>query len=138
MRSRTKIIATGALALFLMPVYGLYAAVPVTFDHGKAEKTADSSSSAGVDPGASLPSAPLPSASMYAASYYSAESNQPNGGTPRFELFLGYSYVRAVPTLAAGNRMVWLSGGSISLAINLNRHFGLVADFGGFRDSDSA
>ena len=54
---------------------------------------------------------------------------------PRSEVFLGYSYVRAVPTLADGNRMVTLNGGTASLAYNVNRYFGLVTDFSGYRDS---
>ena len=37
---------------------------------------------------------------------------------------MGYSYLRAVPELAAGNRLVWLNGGSTSLAFNLNRYLG--------------
>jgi len=63
-------------------------------------------------------------------------SNGPNAGTPKAELFFGYSYLRAVPTLADGNRMVWLNGGSTSIAFNFNRHFGIVGDFGGFDDSE--
>jgi outer membrane protein OmpA-like peptidoglycan-associated protein/opacity protein-like surface antigen len=50
-------------------------------------------------------------------------------GTPKAELFLGYSYIRNVPA-SAGNRIDYLHGGSASLALNLNRHVGLVADFG--------
>ncbi len=132
MRPSTKIIATGALALFLMPALRIYAAAPVSSDTAKGDKAADSSSSSLPEAAASLPSAPMPSAYMHANSYYSAQTN---GGMPRFELFVGYSYIRAVPSLAAGNRMVWLSGGSTSLAVNLTRHFGMVADFGAFRDS---
>jgi outer membrane protein OmpA-like peptidoglycan-associated protein/opacity protein-like surface antigen len=54
---------------------------------------------------------------------------------PKSELFLGYSYVRAVPTLADGNRFVTLNGGTASLSYNVNRYFGLVTDFSGFADS---
>jgi hypothetical protein len=50
-------------------------------------------------------------------------------------VFLGYSYLRAVPTLAAGNRLAWLNGGSASVAFNVNRYLGLVGDFGGFNDT---
>jgi opacity protein-like surface antigen len=63
---------------------------------------------------------------------YAARTNRP---APKFDLFLGYSYLRAVPTLAAGNRMVDLNGGSTSLAYNFNSYLGLVADFGGFNDT---
>ena len=54
---------------------------------------------------------------------------------PKADLFLGYSGVRAVPTNSLGNRIVWLSGGTASFAYNVNRYFGLVADFGGYRDT---
>ena len=54
---------------------------------------------------------------------------------PRTELFLGYSYVRAAPTFAVGNRLVNLNGGSASVAFNLSRSIGLVTDFGGYADS---
>jgi opacity protein-like surface antigen len=55
--------------------------------------------------------------------------------TPRVELFLGYSYLRATPTYSPGNRLVWLNGGSASMAFNFNRYLGVVADFAGFDDS---
>jgi opacity protein-like surface antigen len=71
-----------------------------------------------------------------------APSAAPVGGmkerqnqTPKVELFLGYSYIRGVPTYASGNRMVDLNGGTASVAFNLNRYFGLVADVAGFRDT---
>jgi hypothetical protein len=57
-------------------------------------------------------------------------------GTPRVELFLGYSYLRAVPAPADGNRLVWLNGGSASIAYNLNRYQGIVADVGAFTNSE--
>jgi hypothetical protein len=60
----------------------------------------------------------------------------PGEGTPKVELFLGYSYLRAVPLLAAGNRMETLNGGSTSIAFNLNRYFGVVGDFGGFNATE--
>jgi outer membrane protein OmpA-like peptidoglycan-associated protein/opacity protein-like surface antigen len=63
-------------------------------------------------------------------------SNRPNFGTPKAELFLGYSYLRAVPAPADGNRLVWLNGGSTSIAFNFNRYLGLVGDFGGFDNSE--
>lgn len=69
---------------------------------------------------ASLPAAAVPQSG-------GADGN----GTPRVELFLGYSYIRNVGS-NAGNRIAYLHGGSTSLAFNLNRYLGLVADFGGF------
>jgi len=58
-----------------------------------------------------------------------------NPGAPRVELFLGYSYLRAIPELASGNRLVYLNGGSTSVAFNFNRYLGMVGDFGGFNDT---
>jgi hypothetical protein len=58
-----------------------------------------------------------------------------NIDTPKYELFVGYSYLQAVPKLAEGNRLVWLNGGSVSLAYNLNRHLGIVADIGDYTNS---
>ena len=58
-----------------------------------------------------------------------------NIDSPKFELFVGYSYLQAVPKLAEGNRLVWLNGGSSSLAYNLNRHLGIVADLGDYTNS---
>jgi len=52
--------------------------------------------------------------------------------TPKVELFMGYSFWRAVPDNTK-NRIDKMHGGSTSLAYNFNRHLGLVADFGGFR-----
>jgi len=53
---------------------------------------------------------------------------------PKVEWFLGYSFWRAMPT-SPSNRMGYLHGGSTSVAYNLNRFVGLVADFGGYDDS---
>jgi|GEM_PF-6725017 len=97
MRFCIRMIATGAVAVLLMPTFLL-----------RAEQAAT----------------PMP------------HSRSKNRKTPKAELFLGYSYLRAVPTQSTGNRMVWLNGGSTSIAFNLNRYLGLVADFGGFNDSE--
>lgn len=51
--------------------------------------------------------------------------------TPKVELFLGYSYWRALPD-SHGNRIIAMHGGSASLAYNLNPHLGLVFDVAGF------
>ena len=83
-------------------------------------------------PSPAEPSAPMPSAAMAAAMPYSGGQDS---GVPRYELFLGYSYLRAVPTLAAGNRLVWLNGGSASVAFNVNRYLGMVGDFGAYTNS---
>src|SRR6202030_4666075 len=51
--------------------------------------------------------------------------------TPKVEWFLGYSFWRAMPT-SSGNRISYVHGGSSSVAYNLNKYVGLVADFGGY------
>jgi outer membrane protein OmpA-like peptidoglycan-associated protein len=57
-------------------------------------------------------------------------------GTPRAELFVGYSYLRAMPAPAVGNRLMWMNGGSTSLALNFNRYLGVVGDFGAYTNSE--
>jgi outer membrane protein OmpA-like peptidoglycan-associated protein len=60
------------------------------------------------------------------------QSRERGNTTPKVELFLGYSFWRAVPD-STRNRMDAMHGGSASLAYNLNNHVGLVFDFGGFK-----
>jgi len=60
----------------------------------------------------------------------------PPQATPRVELFLGYSYLRAVPTYVTGNRLVALNGGRASVAFNVNRYLGIVGDVGGYADTE--
>jgi outer membrane protein OmpA-like peptidoglycan-associated protein/opacity protein-like surface antigen len=68
-----------------------------------------------------------------AATPYSGGQNL---GAPKAELFVGYSYLRSVPTLETGNRLVWMHGGSTSLAYNINRYLGIVGDFGAYTNSE--
>jgi outer membrane protein OmpA-like peptidoglycan-associated protein len=56
-------------------------------------------------------------------------------GAPRVELFVGYSYLRALPAPTTGNRLMWMNGGSTSLALNFNRYLGIVGDFGAYTNS---
>jgi outer membrane protein OmpA-like peptidoglycan-associated protein/opacity protein-like surface antigen len=112
-------MAAAAFAALLMPAFNLRA--------NAAEKPAT-----GADPAAALPSAPMPADSTPSTVPYSEGMNF---GTPKAELFLGYSYLQAVPKLADGNRLVWLNGGSTSIAFNFNRYLGVVGDFGGFGDT---
>ncbi|MGB8096046.1 MAG: OmpA family protein [Terracidiphilus sp.] len=131
MRLSARMIATGAFAVLIMGGFLLHAesaARPSTSDAAAADPGVSSSA----EPVASILYVPMPQASMAAASPYSAGLNV---SSPRAELFLGYSYLRAVPTLATGNRLVWLNGGSTSIAFNFNRHLGLVADFGAYTNS---
>jgi outer membrane protein OmpA-like peptidoglycan-associated protein len=141
MRLSTRLIATAAFAIFLMPAFLLGAeegAKPSTVAGN--DKAADSSSSATAvgDPAVPMPAAPMPAAPMPAASMQAAmpHSGGPEIYTPKAELFLGYSYLRSVPTLEAGNRVVWLNGGSGSIAFNVNRYLGIVADVGDYTNSE--
>jgi hypothetical protein len=123
-----KTIATAAFAVFLMPTLFLHAeeaAKPST--EAKTDHAADSSGT----PVAEL-SAPMPASSFAAATPYGRSMN---GNTPRIEWFMGYTYSRAVPSLSVENRLMWLNGGSTSVAFNLNRSLGIVGDFGGFNET---
>lgn len=130
MRSSARIIATIAAVALLTPPL-LFAAEDPTNSTGAAT-VADSAvatdSMGNADVRAAL------------ASDQSGATALPSGRTynsyPRVELFLGYSYLRAMPTYSPGNRMVDLNGGSTSIAFNLNRYLGLVGDFGGFDASE--
>ncbi len=118
MNSNKKVIAWTAFALYLLCAFMI-----------RAESPAVASSAVS----AAEPADQMPHGSKARAdSPYSGGSNF---GVPRFELFLGYSYVRAVPALADGNRLVWLNGGSTSVAFNVNRYLGLVGDFGAYTNS---
>ena len=105
------------------------------------DKAADSSVAVAsvAEPSAPMPYAsyalyaPMPEASMAASMPYSRGLNS---YTPKVELFLGYSYLHSVPTLETGNRLVWLNGGSASIAYNFNRYLGIVGDFGAYTNSE--
>ncbi len=107
MSSTTKMIATTAFAVLMIGGLLLHAESAARLSTGDAA-VADPGVSSSAEPIASILRVPLPQASMMAASPYSAGLNM---GTPKVELFLGYSYLRAVPTLAAGNRLVYMNGG---------------------------
>jgi outer membrane protein OmpA-like peptidoglycan-associated protein len=119
MKLIAKILAAAATAALLIPAFNLLA------------ETAATQPASG-DPAIALASAPMPADSTPTAKPYSGRTNF---GTPKVELFLGYSYLQAVPKLADGNRLVWLNGGSTSIAFNFNRYLGVVGDFGGFADT---
>jgi len=128
MKLSVKTIATAAFAVFLMPTLHLCAEVgakPLT--GAKVDHAADSS----VTPVTEL-SAPLQASSMAPAM---PSTDGKNGDTPKIEWFMGYSYLRAVPSLTEGNRLMWLNGGSTSVAFNLSRTLGIVGDFGGFNET---
>jgi outer membrane protein OmpA-like peptidoglycan-associated protein len=127
MRLSARLIATAASAIFLVSAFNLRADEAAKAPGAADNSAVDSSVSSSVEPGA-----PLPMASMAAAMPYTEGMSM---GTPKVELFLGYSYLRAVPTSAGGNRLMWLNGGTASIAYNINRYLGIVADVGGFTNS---
>jgi len=56
--------------------------------------------------------------------------------TPKVEVFLGYSRLGTFSNDPVdGNRIVGMNGGSASVAYNFNRWIGLVADIGGYDDT---
>ena len=124
MRLSLRLIATVAVAVLLMPTSLLRADDVVKPSTGANDATA-------VDSNA-LPAAPMPAAAQSTATTYTTGTNR---DTPKVELFMGYSYLRAVPTRDAENRFVYLNGGSTSLALNFNRYLGIVGDFGGYNDT---
>jgi outer membrane protein OmpA-like peptidoglycan-associated protein len=142
MKLGTRIIPTMAIAFFLVPA--LFADdTPKPGDTSKKDGSASSTASpaAAANP-AAKPASPL--AKESSSQTTAGEGNAQHSGrhshraraqsdsTPKLELFLGYSYWRAIP-YSNGNRMESMNGGSTSLAYNFNRHVGLVGDFAGFR-----
>jgi outer membrane protein OmpA-like peptidoglycan-associated protein len=73
-----------------------------------------------------------------AASQPSAMSPRPSGDPdddfPRVELFIGYSFWQATPETNR-NRVLYLNGGSTSVAFNFTPAFGVVFDVAGFADT---
>lgn len=53
---------------------------------------------------------------------------------PKSDIYLGYSFARVSPQ-TSGVGALDLHGGSFSVSWNAHRHFGLVADFGGYHGS---
>lgn len=131
-------IAIAALAICLMPTWNSAAgASDAPSSATSVDANAGSSSSTSenlADPEALLPTGSLTALSSQESTPAPATAKS-NLRYPRAELFLGYSYVRVMPTMSDGNRLLWLNGGSTSLALNLNRYLGVVFDFGGMDDS---
>jgi hypothetical protein len=72
-------------------------------------------------------------------SLHAQSTADPSGSTietPKVEIFLGYSRFGTFSNnVVDGNRIVGMNGGSASVAFNFNRWIGLVADVGGYDDS---
>ncbi len=144
MKLGKRIIPTLAVALFMMPA--LFAddtakpANPPRKDD-PASSVAVSDDSASPKPaGKSVLALPPGSPAQTPAAQgvgtrsrkHGTRSDRQGNTVPKVELFLGYSYWRAVPE-STGNRIEYMNGGSTSLAYNVNNHLGLVFDLGGFK-----
>ncbi|MGB6875846.1 MAG: OmpA family protein [Candidatus Acidiferrales bacterium] len=144
MKWGVRIIATMAVAIVMVPA--LYAD-----DGAKPKTTAKKDEPASLvvpnAPAKAQPDAAEPLLVRFSSTSLQSESrsdaqpdaathrwDEPEGYYPKVEWFLGYSFWRAVPT-ALSNRMGYLHGGSTSIAYNLKRYLGLVADFGGYDNS---
>jgi outer membrane protein OmpA-like peptidoglycan-associated protein/opacity protein-like surface antigen len=137
MKLEARILATIAVVFFLVPA--LFADdTPKPADTPSKDESANSSAApsatAKPEPAAkTLLSIPARSSGQSSAGGGMGRRSRAQGhSTPKVELFLGYSYWKALPD-STGNRIQGMHGGSTSLAYNLNRHLGLVFDFGGFK-----
>ncbi len=141
MRFNVKMIATAAFAVLLMTTLQVRAEEAARsaalMDGNNAAAANDNRTTDATEP-SSETAIPWTTAAMDEEATPKAEHHPDGhkGGTPKVELFLGYSYLRAVPSLSDGNRLAWLNGGSASFAYNFTRHWGLVGDIGGFDDSE--
>jgi outer membrane protein OmpA-like peptidoglycan-associated protein len=124
MRSSVRMIATAAFTVLFMP--GFFTCAEAGAQPSAAAKE-DGNVVYNSDPAAPVATLFDTPMTVSGAMHY---------GPPKIELFLGYSYLRAVPSISSENRLVWLNGGSTSVAFNLNRYLGIVGDFGGFNDTE--
>jgi len=130
MRSSLRMIATAALTVLLMPTLLLGAEAAA---QPSAIANEDKTVASSVDPAGLATAAPVTAALFEAPMPASGGMHY---GPPKIEWFVGYSYLRSVPSPSSGNRLAWLNGGSTSIAFNLNRYLGIVGDFGGFNDTE--
>jgi outer membrane protein OmpA-like peptidoglycan-associated protein len=139
MKFGAHIIATMAVAFLIVPTL-CADDTPTPADTTRKEESAHSLADPGVQAHpagkTSLLLPAMPSGQTPAGRGLGKPSGGYGGGqgdsTPKFELFMGYSYWRALPQ-SIHNRMESMNGGSTSLAWNLNHGVGLVFDFAGFR-----
>ncbi|MGB8473100.1 MAG: OmpA family protein [Candidatus Acidiferrum sp.] len=143
MRFATRIITTTSLALLLVPALladdapksaaaakkGETASSRVA--PGGTEKSAATGTSAASSRAVASPQESAGHGKMGRSGRHGRRARGQGDSTPKVELFLGYSYWRAVP-YSSSNRIESMNGGSTSLAYNFNNHWGLVADFAGF------
>jgi len=140
MKLGTRILPTMTIAFFLVPALFAHD-TPKPGDQPKKDDSPASAAAPAAKPAGKTPlrlpaapatQAPVGEGKSSGSARHSHRARAQSDSTPKLELFLGYSYWRAVP-YSTGNRMEYLNGGSTSLAYNFNRHWGLVGDFAGFR-----
>src|ERR1700686_4897699 len=144
MKSRARIFSTMAFAFFIVPAL----LAGDTANPADASKKDESVSSTGASATAASPAPAgktlFPLRALLSRQGAPAGGNEKNAEkharqaarqdftTPKVELFVGYTYWRAVPETIS-NRIHAMNGASASLAYNFNRHVGLVVDIGGFK-----
>jgi len=126
MRSNVRMMATATFTVLFMSTF-----LPGAVAQPSAAVKADGIVAS--DPAEPVTAAPVMATLFDAPMPGSGEAHY---GPPKVELFLGYSYLRAVPSISEDNRLAWLNGGSASIAFNFNRYLGIVGDFGGFNDTE--
>ncbi|MGC1605940.1 MAG: OmpA family protein [Candidatus Acidiferrum sp.] len=142
MKLGTRILPTMAVAIFLAPALFAHD-TPKPGDTPQKDESASSATATGAaakpaakpaPPQPAPPSAQAPAGEGNAShsGHHRHHMRDQGDSTPKLELFMGYSYWRAVP-YSTSNRMESMNGGSTSLAYNFNSHWGLVGDFAGFK-----
>src|SRR5690349_19135072 len=104
-----------------------------------AQSTDTSSNIEPMSPQNGISSASFRPANPYFGNFLVADSapqrasSDTSSTTPAAELFGGYSYIRFNVKRLTDRENFNLHGGTASIAGNVNRWFGLVADFGGYK-----
>ena len=130
MRSRVSILAVAALALLMAPAGFAQQTNTSGTDSGSGATATTSGTTASGLHGSPTP---FPAAAAAADKKMSMSSAHIKPGTdfPRWEWFVGYSFLNFRPgPVVTGTEK--LNGGSTSLAYYLNHWFGLEFDFGGY------
>ncbi|GAC1670117.1 MAG: hypothetical protein PVS2B2_00400 [Candidatus Acidiferrum sp.] len=135
MKFAARMIVTMAAAFFLVPALLADATAKPAHLPGKAA-SANSTAVPGVlskpEPAASSRQTPAGRGMGMHSERHGRRAAVPRNTIPKVELFMGYSYWRAVPK-STGNRIDAMHGGSTSLTFNVKGHLGVVFEFGGFR-----
>jgi hypothetical protein len=135
MRFAARMIATMAFAFLLAPALSADDTAKPAASAKKAEAVSPRVAPGAVAKAKPAATTPVPLLATAVPQSSAGVSSGADSNTPKVELFLGYSYVRAMPR-SLGNRIVSLHGGNGSIAFNVNSYLGLVVDFAGYRSSE--